>query len=201
MPTASLRAPEGYHLVNIMQSCMHVRLDLFLKFGGHPGAAGFTLIKENLIEAKHLMSSQVKPNTQEPIKFNQNIETPKEWNNLICKKNIIWIKIQNLDINLLNQVFELDPFGQDFPLPSFGFKLSQEDILNYSLMGNDNQHLKIEVNGFKILYFNADKKVIEYVKNPIEMMWIIAKPNKSSFRQKTSVDLILEKFYVNKQTE
>jgi single-stranded-DNA-specific exonuclease len=200
MPTASLRAPEGYHLVKIMQSCNDIQPNLFEKFGGHPGAAGFTLPEANLYSAKKLMLDQVKPLEQQPTKFNQKINTPKRLEHLTYKKNIIWLDIKSLTSDLLHQVFSLDPFGQDFALPSFGFELNPKNILNYSRMGNKQQHLKVEVADFKILIFNFDDEIWQWLQNsnqlPNQNIWLIAKPNKNSFRQVTSVDLIVEKLYL-----
>ena len=57
--TASLRAPEGYHLPNAMNLCQEEYAELFNKFGGHPCAAGFSIQKENMSKAKELMTKHL----------------------------------------------------------------------------------------------------------------------------------------------
>ena len=203
MNTASLRAPEGYHLPNLMKSCQEKIPDLFVKFGGHPCAAGFSITNDNLSIARRLMINETKIIVSQNSNFTPNIEIPEELETLKYKKNIIWLNLNEITVELLNQVFGMDPFGQDFLLPNFGFKVDIKDIKSKIKMGNNNQHIKIELyNNFCILMFNAKDDIIKYFWQDVKFttepdkIWLITKPNKNSFMQKNQIDLIVDKYFI-----
>ena len=203
MNTGSLRAPEGYHLPNLMKDCQEQVSGLFVKFGGHPCAAGFSIDDNNLSIAKKLMTDRTKTVICKESNFGLNIKVPKQLDTLKYKKNIIWINLEEITLDLLEQVFEMDPFGQDFALPSFGFEINLKDIKNKTKIGNNNQHIKIQFyNNFCILMFNAKDDIINYFWQDTETqksqykIWLVAKPNKNSFMQKTQVDLVVDKYFI-----
>lgn len=203
MNTGSLRAPEGYHLPNLMKDCQDQSPELFVKFGGHPCAAGFSITDDNLSIAKKLMTDKTKVVINQNTNFRLKTEIPKELETLKYKKNIIWTDLIEITTDLLNQIFVMDPFGQDFPLPSFGFEISAKDIKNKNKIGNSNQHIKIELhNNFCILIFNVKDEINQFfwqsteTENIQHRMWLITKPNKNSFLQKTQINLIVDKYFI-----
>ena len=203
MNTASLRAPAGYHLPNLMKTCQDQIPELFVKFGGHPCAAGFSVTDNNLPIAKQLMIENTQTTTNQTDNSGSSVHIPKELDRIKYKKNIIWINLKEITMKLLNEVFTMDPFGQDFPLPSFGFEIDIKDIKNKSKMGNNKQHIKIELhNNFSVLVFNAKDDIIQFFwqetkpQNTQSKMWLITKPNKNSFMQKNQLDLVVDKYFL-----
>ena len=204
MNTASLRSPEGYHLPNLMKTCQDKTPELFVKFGGHPCAAGFSITDDNLPVAKKLMIENTQTTTNQNNNLRSLVKVPKELDQLKYKIHIIWIDITEITTDLLNQVFEMDPFGQDFPLPSFGFEINLKDIKNKTKMGNNKQHVKIELyNNCSILVFNAKNDIVQFfwreteTQNANNKAWLIVKPHKNSFMQKTQLDLIVDKYFLD----
>ncbi len=96
---ASVRAPEGFHVLQALQSCD----GLFIKYGGHAQAGGFSIRLSNLEELKQrlgdfytaLGSPQLMPVAELEL-------------NLKAVNNELWDDLQRLA-----------PFGAGNPLPSF----------------------------------------------------------------------------------
>ncbi len=140
---ASLRAPEGYHLVEAMQTVE----DYLEKFGGHPGAAGFSAKDDSLKKISLGLGVAFKKQSEnlEGVKNNfagkdfKNI-LPKDLEYLTKEKNLIWLESGFLNEEFLKKVLMMDPFGQDFPVPEFVTKLSS---FKFKFLGNENKHIKV----------------------------------------------------------
>lgn len=119
---ASCRAPEGFSLVNALNSCDP---DLFEGFGGHDGAAGFRAPQKNLETIKqqlHKYFSETKK--QEP------------------KMEITaFLDASILDDSLIGFLNALAPFGIGNPKPIFGIK--NLEILETRLLGKNQNHLRL----------------------------------------------------------
>lgn len=224
--TASLRAPDGYHLPMGMQEIQ----DLFEKNGGHPGAAGFTAKIKNLPEIKQKLSDVlmfqggkidlkkdsyipdwVYINTQNnhDFKSESQRELPKKLEKLVFQKNIIWVRDSEINTNFLQEILTLDPFGQDFPMPNLMFciDLGRKNItqaLNFRWVGNDQKHVKIIYNGISITQFNLkqDTKneltpLIVGLKNlEKNHLWLQAKVSQNSWNGNTKMELIAENIWI-----
>jgi single-stranded-DNA-specific exonuclease len=199
MPTASLRAPEGYHLVESMQKCQLINNSLFIKFGGHPLAAGFSVKKSNLRICRKLMLDKIEIKTTIGREFSKSIEIPVKLKSYAHKNNIIWINIEDITNELLKQVFDLDPFGQDFPLPSFGLKIEANNIKKIETIGAHKNHLKlVTIKEISIIFFNLNNQEINNLKD--NTIWIIGKPSKNYFKKNKKLDIIVEKFVIDEGT-
>ena len=119
------RSIDGVNLYELLKT----QEDLFLKFGGHAGACGFSLKKENL-EAlrKGLLEEMIKIRQKSP--------------DIFVKKYNIELDIDTSDItyDLVSQLELLAPFGNKNPKPLVVCK--DVIISDERYMGNEMQHLR-----------------------------------------------------------
>jgi single-stranded DNA-specific DHH superfamily exonuclease len=200
--TASLRAPEGYHLPNAMNLCQEEFDGLFDKFGGHPCAAGFSINPKNLKRAKDLMSKHLTAQSSSLAKSSDStisIEIPEELKQYSAKKEIIWITENEIDFELLTQIDTLDPFGQDFPLPQLAFRVSNQILQNIQWLGTEKKHLKLKIaNLIPLTFFNLKpdtKEFFEDEKNN-QQLWVFAKMNQNAWNKQRTLELVVEKIFV-----
>jgi single-stranded DNA-specific DHH superfamily exonuclease len=138
---ASLRAPEGYHLPQALKAAE----ELLDKFGGHPGAAGFSCLVSSLEPVKLKLAQelnlQAKQITAPQANYASHIpnlpEKLKEYSQL---SHLVWLKSEEIEPSLLEKTWLLDPFGQDLPLPRFVFELRDYSV---RWLGNGQNHLKL----------------------------------------------------------
>jgi single-stranded-DNA-specific exonuclease len=180
LATASLRAPNGFHLPNIMKE----REDLFEKFGGHPQAAGFSARVENLPEIKQMFLTE--------------LQNPKYQNIEGVLSNIIDIEYDELNIELLTGLFALEPFGLDFPMPYFRFKVAPNQIQARKLMGKLVQnHIKITLdNGINLTFFNLDVEQLQQIQETQNPFIFTAKFSQNVWNNQTKYELIGDGFEV-----
>ncbi len=202
---ASLRAPEDFHLPNAMK----YGEKYLLKFGGHPGAAGFTTTEENLKKAKKLILEGLKKqyNSLKSEKREQYLDQklfqilPSNLLNYTNKKNLIWLEPQELENNLFQNLLNLDPFGQDFPFPNF---VTYINSLNFRWLGNEQKHAKFRLpNNQTITAFNLDEEIkdslIQSMQNKITtkfQLWFQVKLVQNVWNGKTQNELIAENIWL-----
>ena len=128
---ASARSIEGFNLIEALQTMP----ELFLKFGGHAGAAGFT------IPVKNIKSFIKKINDYAKKKLDENdfvklINIDKE------------IPIQKVSYEFYQIIDLLKPFGFGNPNPTFAVK--NIILENIKHIGQNKNHLmfNIKKNGF-----------------------------------------------------
>lgn len=122
------RSIEGVDLYELLRPSD----ELFLKFGGHKGACGFSMEADNL----ELFRSQI---------AERMAELKKADSKLLERKNPAEITIDLRDVNfeLIKELDLLAPFGAANPSPIFEIdKLVLENVFN---MGNENQHARFSV--------------------------------------------------------
>ena len=204
--TASLRAPDTYNLTKAMSD----NSDLFQKFGGHPQAAGFSAVNNNLNCIKKSLSSSL--NTQSKLaKINAKLyissntleALPKKWRFLGAQKQIIEVNdIGQLNIDLLTQITSLDPFGIDFPMPQFLCILRPKEIKSYKLIGDQKTHIKLyfwstklSVTCFNVGNINILTKIIDentQLENSEKNILIVSKLSENIWKSTRSLELIAE---------
>jgi len=128
-------------------SLIALQEDILLGFGGHKGAAGVAIKKENLQEFKTRMVSS-----------SENITT-KELE--AAEDTLGEIDISSVDFELLEILDEFQPYGQKNPKPSF---LIRDAFVKVDrVIGKDRRHLKLilEKGNYSIesLFFNYDTDV------------------------------------------
>lgn len=117
----------------MLDSCGH----LFIRYGGHPGAAGFSFKKENEEKiAQALAAYPVVPH-----------DTSSYYD----------LEIMPQDITaMLGQMDAAEPFGKGFPRPKFRMDCDFSNTLEYwHAMGSDGSHVRFDLpGGAKAVAFN-----------------------------------------------
>ena len=205
--SASLRAPEGYHLPNAMEASQLDYPGLFNKFGGHPCAAGFSIEAENLSKAKELMQINLGKQGQELLDSQQTttqIRTdvqslPPSLAQYHNKKEIIWLEELKVTNMLLEDIDSLDPYGQDFPLPLLAFPISLGTTNTIQWLGTEKKHLKLKtLNAIPLTFFNIKPETRAFFEsNPkTQTGYVMAKLSQNCWNNKRVLELIVEKFFL-----
>lgn len=205
MYTASLRAPEGYSLPQAMVDCQAKYPDLFDKFGGHPCAAGFTISDpKNLIIARSEMTKNLQEQSKNmintAISYNGNIVVPMAMLDLVYRPEIIWLNETDVTTDLLVDIMNMDPFGQDFPLPLLAFELSQNTCNNKKWLGQEQKHIKlITKNNCTLTFFNLTAELVDFFKNEdiTKVLWITAKPSQNCWNNIRNIEMVVEKTFLS----
>ena len=124
---ASARAPKGFNLIKALDKCK----ELFESYGGHAGAAGFTIKNSNLESLEEQL-------------INISHEYPKD----IYTKKIhpeVHINFNEIDNTLITSLDKLEPFGVGNPKPIFWTRKCE--IVEESLLKNKYQKLLLKQNG------------------------------------------------------
>ena len=147
----SCRSVNGFNIVELLQR----HKDLFIKFGGHHGAAGFTINSERIDELKnrffedlksHFPSNEIKSELEidERLKLNNNHDQTMQWIDLI------------------------GPYGIGNKAPIF---LSEKiKIVAKSSVGKNKEHLQLKLmhtqQSWDAIHFNSnyhDLRINEYI--------------------------------------
>jgi single-stranded-DNA-specific exonuclease len=149
----SFRAPVGIDLVRILD----VAAPHLLRYGGHAGAAGCTILVDSFPQAQDTIivaTSQL---------YDMRTFVPRMTVDTV-------LDITRIDHNFMEQVESLRPFGQSFDAPLFMLK----DI-SYPLspLGQTWQHFKweIETKGFDIIGFNLNDIIGEISDSSLHVIW------------------------------
>ncbi len=198
--TASLRAPEGYNLPVAMQQIA----DLFIKFGGHPGAAGFSAKLEHLDQIEKsletaLFTQNQSLNDVEKVDYSNLPNLQIKDNKLDgyrSKISSLWVDQEILaDPDFWSGLLDLEPFGQDFlyPVLVFPFKVTTFSTLSQDL------HLKfgseIEINGSKLtlIWFNFAKSGFDLSQlEPNKEFWVVGRPQQNAWKNRLGWQVVVE---------
>lgn len=117
--------------INIYDELVNVS-DLFLGFGGHEMACGFSLEEDKLDELREKLDKRAK----EIKDIDSNIFVPKL--NIMAE-----LDAEQLSVGLINQISKLEPYGMANPKPLFMIKDIQVNPSWTKGCGNNNIHLKL----------------------------------------------------------
>jgi single-stranded-DNA-specific exonuclease len=170
----SARSIPGLHLFNTLNKIS----ELFIRFGGHELAAGFNLNIDNLNTFKKSIIEEVN----------------KEFHNLDPQPYLnveMDIKPDELSLDLMEKIKMLEPFGQDNPEPVLC--CSNLSILNFRMIGADNNHLKINLKSPDNKYLEAlwwQKSALEFdVNQPVKVAFY---PEINNYMSKLRIQLIVK---------
>lgn len=122
----SCRSIPEFNIIQALEQCR----DLLLQFGGHPKAAGFTLLTHNLPHLQHRLS-QLAATQLDGVDLRPRIDIDTE------------ITLPELSGNTFKSIQMLAPFGYENPLPVF---LSRSvEVVDCHTMGNSREHLRMKV--------------------------------------------------------
>ena len=140
--TASCRSIEGFNIIEALNNFS----DLLLKYGGHSGAAGFSIKIENIPEFSKRLNEYAEKTISDialvkPIKID---------------KTLAFYKIS---YDFLDKISLLEPFGFGNSSPIFSLNNCQFD--NLRLIGKDRKHIMLNIikDGYEFkncVWFNSD---------------------------------------------
>lgn len=146
---ASARSIEEYDMFKELSN----HSDLFIKFGGHPMAAGFSMIESNAKELRVKLNSETVLTEEDFI--------PKVYLDAA-------IPINNVSMDLISSLEVLEPFGKGNSRPLFGDK----DIMieRVALLGKSYKILKLQMrkdnkSRIEAVYFGDIEKMQCYLEN------------------------------------
>lgn len=140
--TASCRSIEGFNIVEALNSMK----EIFVKYGGHAGAAGFSIPIENIEIFTEKMDKYIEENMDKSYFFKP-IKIDKD------------IQLQKISYDFLDEISKLKPFGFGNPIPIFS--MSNCRHTNLRKIGKDQSHLMLNIvkNGVEIkncVWFGAE---------------------------------------------
>lgn len=140
--TASCRSIEGFNMIEALNSMK----ELFVKYGGHAGAAGFSIKIENIDEFSKIINEYAKKNIPEsslikPVKLD------------------ITIPAYKISYDFIDKISLLEPFGFGNPSPLFA--LNNCEISGLRPIGKEKTHTMFNVKKDNLeikncVWFNSD---------------------------------------------
>ena len=140
--TASCRSIEGFNMIEALNSMK----ELFVKYGGHAGAAGFSIKIENIDEFSRRINEHAKKNIPEsslikPVKLD------------------ITIPAYKISYDFIDKISLLEPFGFGNPSPLFA--LNNCEISGLRPIGKEKTHTMFNVKKDNLeikncIWFNSD---------------------------------------------
>lgn len=148
--SASGRGIEGFNMRGALQEISNLNPDLFVKFGGHKGAAGMSLEESKIGILRNAFEKVVK----QKVAGGEFKTGPK-----IMHDGPILAKYLSLDT--IDQYSELEPFGREMDAPLFR---ADAQIKGIKKIGSNQDHLKLNLNyqGVNIdaLWFSPEKHLL-----------------------------------------
>ena len=148
--------------------------DLFIAFGGHTLAAGFSFDEVNLNKIEDFLDNEY--------------ENYKQNNELKSTKNIdIVTSLEEISYQFFNSLEALKPYGMDFEKPTILIENSM--VLNKTYFGSEKQYLRLtiadEVGNLECISFK-DTSLFDKVKNN-DIIDLLCTLNKNNFNGRTKL--------------
>ena len=181
----SARSIANYHLLNGLDSCA----ELFEKFGGHAAACGFTIKHENIDALR--------------IKINEHAAQHLSDEDLIPEVRVdAEISSQTLNLDLVNALKKLEPFGQGNPKPKF---LTKDLFLVGEPFVMKEKHLKLKLQDakgkqFEAVWWDGVDKSAANIGQTLERnsrIELVYSPEANSWNGNTRLQLVVEDLRVS----
>ena len=149
------RSPDGINLFQMLNK----HEDLFVRFGGHAAACGFTIEESKLGKLKEVLKKETdEAFDNDSTLFNQNPEPE------------VYLEDQDINLEFVHEMNKLEPFGKNNPTPLIGFRFKDA---RHSRMGSEGQFLRIDVkldngNNLRCLDFKTADKTEGVLKEKTE---------------------------------
>ena len=148
--------------------------DLFLAFGGHTLAAGFSFEKSNFEKIEEFLHNEFE-------EFKQN-------NDLKANKNIdIVTSLEDISYQFINSLDALKPYGMDFEKPTI--LIENAMVLNKAYFGSEKQYLRLtiadEVGNLDCITFKDSVTFDKVEKNDI--IDLVCNIDKNNFNGRTKL--------------
>lgn len=172
----SARSIAAYHLLNGLDSCC----DLFEKFGGHSAACGFTIKRENVDLLRQKLNEHAAQNIkEEDLMPELKIDAP--------------VSSASLNLDLIEQIKALEPFGAANPKPVFltrNLSLTQEPYVMKE------KHLKMKLRDeagkqFEAVWWDGVEKSKEQTLRPNSSIELAYTPEANTWNGNTRLQLVV----------
>lgn len=141
--TGSARSIPELHLRDALQQVADRRPGVFVKFGGHKGAAGLTLHRSKLDSFRELFEQAVRS------RLGDGELGPAIWTDGMLEAELI-------SLETLEELDRLQPYGREFEPPVFE---NLFEILSIRQVGSESEHLSLELKAaatsYKAIWFRA----------------------------------------------
>ncbi|HXH70565.1 MAG TPA: single-stranded-DNA-specific exonuclease RecJ [Pyrinomonadaceae bacterium] len=179
----SARSIAGYHLLQSLDSCA----ELFEQYGGHAAAAGMKIKTENIEKLQEKLNAHAGANLSAE--------------DLIPELKIdAVVSSQTLNLDLVEELKRLEPFGMGNPKPRF---LTKDLVLTREPFVMKDKHLKLKLadqggKQFEAVWWDGVDKSKEQnlkVKSRIELAYA---PEANNWNGNTRLQLVVEDFRENR---
>ena len=139
--TASCRSIDGLNIVE----CLNSVADILIRYGGHSGAAGFTISIDKIDEFYERMDKYIGENFNSDI-FNKKIQITEI------------LEPYKINYNFLKQLEILEPFGSKNHIPVFAFKNCTYSNLRFTKNSTEHIIFDIHKSGYTFkncIFFNG----------------------------------------------
>ncbi len=175
----SCRSPEWCNLIELLDHCK----ELFVRYGGHRQAAGFTIETDKIEEFKRAMWKQI-------ACVHDIHNLPTKILNIECP-----LPATNITIKTLEDIDHFRPFGIGNPKPLF--ILENITIATTKPLGQEEKHLSITIvenPSLKFLLWNASDKKAHLI--PGNILSLIIEIDRNEWKWKVSVQIIVRDIIV-----
>ncbi len=163
----SCRSFNGYDLYLLMNAVP----DVFVEFGGHAGAGGFSITLGNLTELEEKLSGAL-----------SSLESVPQEN-----YKSLAISVSDISENLWNAISQFAPFGIGNEKPVF--KINKAEIKSIKQFGKENNHLELVLeSGVKAISFFSSPNTYNLATSPCSCT-LLANLEKSYFRDRPEIRL------------
>ena len=171
---------RGVGEVDIL-SLIGMQSNMLLGFGGHKGAAGVVIKKENLEEFKACMVRDAQKITRQELEADEAV--------------LGEIDIASVDFELLEIIESFEPYGQKNPKPSFLLKDAFVKIDR--VIGQDKRHLKLiltkDSHTIESIFFNYDIGAQRG-----DRVDILFEVSRNSYRGLVTPQLLVKQIFISK---
>jgi single-stranded-DNA-specific exonuclease len=172
----SARSIAAYHLLNGLDSCC----DLFEKFGGHAAACGFTIKRENIEMLREKLNEHAAQNlTEEDLVPQLKIDAA--------------VSSASLNLDLVEQIKSLEPFGAGNPKPVF---VTKDLLLTHEPFVMKEKHLKMRLRDekgkqFEAVWWDGVEKSKEQTLEPNSRIELAYTPEANTWNGNTRLQLVV----------
>lgn len=140
------RSFGDFNLAQALSECQ----DCLLTGGGHAGACGLSLLKQDLLKFK-----------EEIEKYYKGLKLKDQERFLKVSADVTVDNLKDLSVDLMNELKQLEPFGEGNPEPVF--ELAKMRVMTTKAVGSDGQHMQMVLrddagNTFKTVAFSAPEE-------------------------------------------
>lgn len=169
----SARSIEGVHIRDSIEKVAEPYPHLVSFFGGHAAAAGLTIRREHFAEFKQVFE-QLISQTDEEI-FQASLWTDGE------------LSLEDFRVNTVDQIEQLGPWGQKFPLPIFEGRFK---VIEHRWLKEVHLKLKLALDNGQVVEAIAFNALDKFAYDPQQAtVHLVYELDKNEFRGNVSIQL------------